>query len=174
MNETILVVDDREDQREAMVDLLRWHQYTVASAGNGQEALLRLSEGASLPALILLDVEMPVMDGWEFLYHAGRDRSFRRIPVVVISGSSSTPETIVVPMYLRFIAKPVDPDALLAVIAQVLQDAAREVAPTADDGAVEAMDEVATEPHLGPLLQGDGVRCSPAWRRASVTRGSVR
>ena len=64
MKHTILVIEDQADERDAMADLLRRHHYLVEVAANGQTAIDRLGPGAALPDLLLLDLNMPVMDGW--------------------------------------------------------------------------------------------------------------
>ena len=61
----ILIVDDDKDVRIALAELLEGEGYTVAGAHNGQEAL-QLMRGGLHPAVILLDLMMPVMDGWDF------------------------------------------------------------------------------------------------------------
>ena len=124
MTHTILVIEDQADERDAMAHLLRRHHYLVEVAANGQDAIDRLGPGAALPDLLLLDLNMPVMDGWEFLYHIAQDRSLRRVPIVVIAGVSVPRHAMVVPQDLAFVVKPVEPHALLARIAEMLQSAA--------------------------------------------------
>ena len=81
----ILVVDDEVESREALAELLSNEGYAVVCAENGRRALDCLS-GTS-PALIILDLMMPVMSGWEFLAQQKRDAKMRSVPVVVVSGS---------------------------------------------------------------------------------------
>lgn len=82
----ILIVDDDPDLRGTMKDLLEMEGFPAAAAENGEEALKLLQEKQQ-PCLILLDLMMPVMDGWEFLetlkhhYHA----LFASTPILVIS-----------------------------------------------------------------------------------------
>ncbi len=85
--ETVLVIDDDRDVRESLSELLREEGYETASASNGSEALQLLSRAETCPAAILLDLMMPVMDGWEFLARKGRDARLSPIPVIVISAS---------------------------------------------------------------------------------------
>jgi len=122
MEQTILVVDDQEDERDAMANLLHRQHYLVEVAADGQEAIDRLHNGASLPDLVLLDLNMPVMDGWEFLFHVTQDGSLRHLPVVVISGSPVVPDEIVVPLHVTFVAKPLRPHLIVKLIAEMLQD----------------------------------------------------
>jgi CheY-like chemotaxis protein len=86
----ILVVEDEEDIREAVSDLLQLEGYAVETASNGQEAL-QVLEGPSDPCLILLDVMMPVMDGHAFMARLREDPAHQRIPVVITSASPQVP-----------------------------------------------------------------------------------
>ncbi|HEX2909317.1 MAG TPA: SpoIIE family protein phosphatase [Chloroflexia bacterium] len=82
-NTTILVVDDNENNRDTLARILKRQEYTVASAENGQEALLFLE--AEPVDLILLDIMMPIMSGYEVLEHLKADPARRHIPVIVVS-----------------------------------------------------------------------------------------
>jgi len=82
----VLVVDDEDDLREAIADLLRRRGYSVFVAANGQAALTLLRGGQPLrPALILLDLAMPIMDGRQLLAVIRGDPAMSDIPVVVAS-----------------------------------------------------------------------------------------
>jgi CheY-like chemotaxis protein len=85
----VLVVDDDFDVRNVMSILLRAEGYEVVTAANGQEALECLQRGAR-PDLILLDLMMPVMDGWQFLQIKQRDPTFAQMPVIAITAVKST------------------------------------------------------------------------------------
>ena len=80
----ILVVDDDVDTREMLREVLQLDGYRVALAANGRDALERLRSGPA-PALVLLDVMMPVMSGAELLTELRRDPRFARMPVVLVS-----------------------------------------------------------------------------------------
>lgn len=67
-----------------MISLLEMKGYHAAAAGNGQEALDYLRE-APVPDLIILDLWMPVMDGWQFRSEQARDARLREVPVVVVT-----------------------------------------------------------------------------------------
>src|SRR6185503_13456436 len=84
---SVLVVDDDVDTREMVEQLLTAANYSVVTASDGREALELLE--TIRPALILLDVQMPVMDGAEFRQQQRRDPALLRIPTVVISGAAS-------------------------------------------------------------------------------------
>jgi CheY-like chemotaxis protein len=113
---TILVVDDDPEIRESIADLLRDEGYHVAVASHGGEALEHVRNGAR-PDLIVLDLMMPVMDGWQFLDERTRDAALKTIPVVVVS---ATPETLQPPDTCAFIRKPMRLDDLLNVVAREL------------------------------------------------------
>ena len=81
----ILVVDDDAEVRGAVTDLLEANGYAVVPASNGQEALDELKMQEVRPALILLDLMMPIMDGQAFCAEQQADPSLRDIPVLVFS-----------------------------------------------------------------------------------------
>ena len=87
MNHThpILVVEDDEDIRETLVDLLQDHGYEALGARDGRDALQTLAAAPTLPCLIVLDLMMPIMDGKTFRDEQLRDPALSQIPVLVIS-----------------------------------------------------------------------------------------
>src|SRR4051794_24569059 len=80
----VLIVEDDEDLRDMMAQLLKIEGFAAATVANGREALAYLHESPT-PNLILLDLMMPVMDGWEFRRQQQADPSIARVPVVVLS-----------------------------------------------------------------------------------------
>ncbi|HEU0105770.1 MAG TPA: response regulator [Vicinamibacteria bacterium] len=88
--EGVLVVEDDDDTREMMVRTLGNDGWTVRAAANGRLALDRVRE--SVPELILLDLMMPEMDGFEFIAHLRENEAWRSIPVVVLTAKDITPE----------------------------------------------------------------------------------
>lgn len=84
---SILVVDDDLTAIDSLTDILTAEGYTVAAAKNGKEALKHLRNSAP-PQLIILDLFMPEMDGWEFRREQLKDAKLRDIPVVVMTGAS--------------------------------------------------------------------------------------
>ena len=112
----ILVVEDEQDIREAVSDLLEMEGYAVATACNGQEAL-RVLDGPADPCLILLDVMMPVMDGHAFMERLRADDAHQHIPVVITSASPQVPEGA--RAHLR---KPYELHRLLDVISELKQE----------------------------------------------------
>lgn len=81
----VLVVDDDSDNAELMVELLRSDGYLASSAENGAAALTVLADGFD-PDLILTDLVMPVMSGWDFCEKLKQTSAYRSIPIVVTCG----------------------------------------------------------------------------------------
>jgi CheY-like chemotaxis protein len=104
----ILVVDDDEGVREAMRALLESEGYAVATASDGAEAIERLR--AEDVRLVLLDLAMPGVDGWQFLARRESEAGFPRVPVVLLSGLPFIRDA---PGVADFIRKPIDSDTLL-------------------------------------------------------------
>ena len=107
----VLVVDDNEEVREALSEVLRTEGFGVATASNGKEAWTYLqAHGASL---VFLDLKMPVVDGVSFLQMfrsaARKNERLARIPIVVVSAERSS----FVPPDIRRLAKPCDFDVLV-------------------------------------------------------------
>jgi CheY-like chemotaxis protein len=113
---SVLVVDDEADIRFVISELLRDEGYTVALAANGREALIYLQTATPLPCLILLDMMMPLMNGWDFLHARQRDRVLQAIPVVAISAYRALAEAVVGLGVQAALAKPIDLDRLLATV----------------------------------------------------------
>jgi CheY-like chemotaxis protein len=106
----VLVVDDDLDLRESVREALADAGYETACAQNGDEALAYLQRSRT-PAAILLDLFMPVMNGWEFVRRL-RGTRFEAIPVIVVT--SSGPHWG--PPVARVLRKPIDFDGLLAEV----------------------------------------------------------
>jgi signal transduction histidine kinase len=113
----ILIVEDDAPIQSALASLLDDEGYQVSLANDGEEALNRM-EGDALPDLILLDLRMPVMDGWEFRSAQKRDSRLAQVPVVVLSADGSSHAAAV--SADAFLPKPLDTDQLLATIERVL------------------------------------------------------
>ncbi len=112
----VLVVEDDGDIRDSLTELLEEEGYGVDIAANGLQALARM-QGATLPHVILLDLTMPVMDGWQFQQELRRVPAYSDIPVIVISGGKVFRE----PLNTKaFIPKPVDAAVLLETIESFL------------------------------------------------------
>jgi len=113
----ILIVEDENPIREVITEILEEEGYRVASATNGLEALTYLQQHAH-PHLILLDLGMPIMTGWEFREHQQRDLSLANIPVVVMSALPDLPRKAAALNVADCLDKPVNLDTLLGTVAR--------------------------------------------------------
>jgi CheY-like chemotaxis protein len=107
---SILVVEDDVRALDALTDLLEANGYTVQRAQNGQEALVRAK--VQPPGMILLDLSMPVMDGWEFMRQQRLEPSIADIPVVVITALVSA-----IPAGAKaLVIKPINVNRLMSLV----------------------------------------------------------
>lgn len=120
---TVLIAGDDPDLREALVATLRQHGYGVVVATNGKEALDRL-RGTPHPKLAILDLSMPVVDGWEVLEAREHDPGLRSVPVIVVSGQHDVADRVAA-MHASFVPKPVSADLLLSAVVRHGQQGAR-------------------------------------------------
>ena len=121
----ILLIEDDAELREAMQETLALRGHDVTSAGDGRDALRRMR--GTRPDLVILDLMMPVMDGWQFRAELKRDPALADIPIVVISGNdSATAAAVDADLYLT---KPIDPPGLLRAIDDVLRGRERQLEP---------------------------------------------
>jgi CheY-like chemotaxis protein len=115
----ILVVDDDLDVRTILAEILSDEGYSVETAANGHEALERL-EGGVRPSMILLDLMMPVMDGWEFRRRQLASPTLASLPVVVFTAHANAQEAASRMSAARGLDKPVDIHALLQAVETVV------------------------------------------------------
>lgn len=108
----VVVIDDDDDWRDLVVQFLAEGGFDAVGYADGREALAELRRRDEAPAVILLDLEMPAMTGWEFRREQLRDPRLARIPVVVASGADRG--SIEADAYL---AKPYEADELRRVLA---------------------------------------------------------
>lgn len=116
----ILVVDDYEDAREMYAEYLRFCGFRVAEARNGNEALEQAF--ALMPDLILMDLSLPGMDGWEATRQLKADARTRRIPVVALTGHAlaGASEGAKKAGCDSFVTKPCLPDDLVVEVRRML------------------------------------------------------
>lgn len=117
-NRTVLVVEDEPDLREMMQLLLEGAGYSAFGAANGREALDFMRQRR--PGLVLLDLNMPVMDGWEFRRHQREDEQLSDIPVICVTADPN-PLRVATGLQIRCIAKPCCFDELLGEVASACQ-----------------------------------------------------
>jgi CheY-like chemotaxis protein len=117
-SQVVLVVDDDRDICGVLGAVLEDEGYATAAAPNGREALRLLREGLR-PCVILLDLTMPGMDGWDFRADQLRDPDLSTIPVVVITAAGFRAETIQSQLGgVGFIRKPLPLEDVLTAVAQ--------------------------------------------------------
>jgi len=119
--QTVLVVDDKWENRSVIVNLLEPLSFTVIEAENGEDGLNKLTQVK--PDLIITDLLMPVMDGYTFLQHIRQSEIFKSIPVIVSSASVSTMDQ---QQSLdaggdAFLVKPVEAEELFKLLQKYLQ-----------------------------------------------------
>jgi CheY-like chemotaxis protein len=125
----ILIVDDETDFRTAMREVLEGEGCTVLEAADGKAALVILQDTA-LPHLILLDLRMPVMNGWDFYAQLQKEPVFAAIPVAILSAvEASRPSGV-----MHVLHKPIDLPNLLGLL-----------------GAIEAPERPSRPPQLHPF-----------------------
>jgi len=112
----LLVVEDDEGARAALGDILDLEGYDVALSANGAEALEHL-RSEPLPDLIILDLQMPVMNGWQFRREQNKNARFAAVPVIVITAYQTAGDIDV----SEIVHKPIDIQRLLATIHRLLQ-----------------------------------------------------
>jgi CheY-like chemotaxis protein len=112
----VLLVDDDEDIREIVSEILCDHGHRVRVAVNGREALRALDEMAAPPALVLLDLMMPEIDGAQFLAILEEHPVHSGIPVVVVTASRKTAPESVRHRVAGWLPKPVEYDHLVAMV----------------------------------------------------------
>jgi len=114
----VLVVDDDEAIREALADLLDDAGFDTLAAPNGFEALKILAGLDRPPTFILLDLMMPVMDGWTFCSTRRKSRAFREIPVIALSALEVSESERPVGVD-AFLPKPIDLDQFARLAARL-------------------------------------------------------
>jgi two-component system chemotaxis response regulator CheY len=112
---TVLIVEDDIGIRESLQEALQMDGYSVIAAVHGEDALKYLNTGRVRPSLILLDLMMPVMNGWEFLKTVKANARFSNIPVIVLSAAAK--DTGSEDLHaVAFLKKPVDLDTLINLV----------------------------------------------------------
>ena len=112
---TVLVLEDDEENRSFLRMLFEAEGYTVATAANGAEALRWLNEHPA-PSVIVLDLNMPIMNGWEFCAAVQRRKHLAVIPMVVLSAEADASRSLPAP--LTYVVKPAPPDVLVQTVAR--------------------------------------------------------
>jgi PAS domain S-box-containing protein len=120
LKKVVLVVDDDADCRRMVAAVLEHQGYDVVSLQNGNEALQYLRHTARHPSCILLDLAMPVTDGWMFLRERYSNPELETIPVIVLSGQPDV-EDRVIAAHASYLRKPLSPENLTEMMHQVVR-----------------------------------------------------
>ena len=122
MTKRILVVEDQEDNRQIIRDMLAQTDYEISEAENGEEALVEIAK--QRPDLILMDIQLPIMDGYTATRRIKADPALRSIPIIAVTSYALSGED----KKAReagcddYIPKPYSPRELLAKVRQYLSD----------------------------------------------------
>ncbi len=108
----ILIIEDNKDIKDSLKLALELEGYNVFSAENGKEGLDRL-HSMPTPCMILLDLMMPVMNGWEFMEEMNKDILYAHIPVVIVSALTEKQNA---PKSEGYIQKPIDLNNLISIV----------------------------------------------------------
>jgi CheY-like chemotaxis protein len=117
MSRTVLIVEDNDDIRQLLCLGLKLHGYRTFAAANGREALDLLTQ-IERPCLIVLDLMMPVMNGWEFRARILADPQLTAVPVLIISADGLIDQRAADLGAVSFLRKPIE-------LAQLIEEAQR-------------------------------------------------
>lgn len=113
----VLLVEDDVDLRRDLAFLLQRQGHSVVTAANGEDALAKLGESAT-PSVIVLDLMMPVMDGWALRAELLRRPSLAQVPVVLLSGDADVARESASLRAADCLTKPVDLSRLYRLVAK--------------------------------------------------------
>ena len=116
----VLLVEDNEDNRIVYSTILRHYGYTVSEALNGEEGIAKAR--SELPDLILMDISIPILDGWEAAQILKRDPATQSIPIVALTAHalSTDREKALEVGCDGYLAKPCEPRTVVAEVARLL------------------------------------------------------
>jgi chemosensory pili system protein ChpA (sensor histidine kinase/response regulator) len=117
---TVVLVDDDTDTREQLTELLEDQGYRVLTAHDGADALEKLMR-AALPQLIILDLNMPGLNGADFAHRLLHNPTFGRVPVLVVSGSATGRQQAALLGADAFLEKPLRCADLLEQVSQLVE-----------------------------------------------------
>ena len=161
MAQQLLLVDDEPGLREAVQAYLEESEFNVKAASNAQEGWELLQK--TLPDLVITDIMMPQVDGYQFLQQMREDPRFQALPVVFLTARGMTSDRI--QGYQAgcdaYISKPFDPDELVAIVQNLLK---RRSARDGEEGETQGMADLARQiAEIKALLTGNtGIVQTPA------------
>ena len=120
MSKRILVVEDQEDNRQIVRDLLTANDYEMTEAENGEEALAAVAKDR--PDLILMDIQLPVIDGYEASRRIKANPALQHIPIIAVTSYALSGDDVkaFAAGCNAYVAKPFSPRALLAKVREYL------------------------------------------------------
>lgn len=118
----VLIVEDDEDLRDNLALLLDLRGYNVETARHGQDALDKIDD-IGPPCLVVLDLMMPVMDGWEFRRAMEKDPKLSGIPVVLLSADNALAQKACAMHVQGYLTKPFELDQLLTTVERYAETA---------------------------------------------------
>jgi two-component system, chemotaxis family, chemotaxis protein CheY len=119
MAKKVLLVEDDRDIRDCMIEFLQFEGYEVLVACNGQEALDLLKEQKEMPIAILLDLMMPVMDGFKFAEERKKIPKLAEVPVILMTANSNAEAHMVTTGAKALLRKPVDIDDVAKMLSTI-------------------------------------------------------
>lgn len=114
MSKKILLIDDDPTLIKIVKPFLESHDYQVTVAGDGEDGIAQAKK--ALPDLIILDVQMPRMNGYTFIFELKKIPNSNTIPIIVLTAKEGMAEIFKVEGVKEYIVKPAKPDVLLAAI----------------------------------------------------------
>jgi CheY-like chemotaxis protein len=111
----VLLIDDEPEALESLGELVELEGMNARTASNGAEALAMLRQGTR-PFLIVVDLKMPVLDGWGFCRAVADDGNLREIPIAIVSASAAIVSLPQIQRYAGFFSKPIDVPRFLAMV----------------------------------------------------------
>ena len=120
----LLIADDQEDNRVVFSAILTHSQYSVFVASDGQEAVEQARLHA--PDLILMDLQMPVIDGWEATRLLKADPETASIPIIAVTAQDCSPERLQEGGFCAYVRKPVVPRDLVKAVELCLEGVSQE------------------------------------------------
>jgi len=119
-NAPVLVVDDNDDIREALALILEYEGLAVESVADGDAALARMRREPQ-PCVVIFDLHMPGMDGWQLREAQQADPTLRDIPMIIYSGDSDVGQVAATMGLKGFFQKPTTIDRVLALVRRYAQ-----------------------------------------------------
>ncbi len=114
MSKKILLIDDDPTVIKIMQSFLQAHDYTVAFANDGEQGLVKAAEFK--PDLIVLDIQMPKMNGYTFVFEVKKQLDGQLIPIIVMTAKEGMAEIFKIEGVKDYLVKPVSPEKLLQAI----------------------------------------------------------